>query len=130
MSTSLKRILHNLTESLTFHQLLPFTTVVMFFQVFVCPWREVYTRKADTPRQASPWADPPPPPPPRDGHCSGCYAFYRNAFLLGFLSISTLHTLCKCLNNYPKSSKIFYSLSRQNEIHHACAGLVLKCARF
>ena len=26
--------------------------------------------------------------------------------------------------------KIFYNLSRQNEIHHACAGLALKCARF
>ena len=109
MSTSLKRILHNLTESLTFHQLLPFTTVVMFFQVFVCPWREVYTRKADTPRQAFPWADPPPPLPematavdamPPTGMHS-CWFFFR--FLL-YIPYANAWTTTQ---NLPKSFTVW-----------------------
>ena len=34
------------------------------------------------PRQTPPVADWQTPPPPPDGHCSGRYASYRNAFLL------------------------------------------------
>ena len=64
---------------------------VMFSQVSVCPQRGVYTPllgRYPTGQTAPPDRNPPMgrhPLPQADGHCSGRYAFYWNAFLFSTL---------------------------------------------
>ena len=61
----------------------------MFLQVSVCP-RVGGCTPPGPPGQTSPWAPPRQTPHPyRDGHCSGRYASYWNAFLFLLYQISS-----------------------------------------